>query len=144
MSSTTKLNTTTLQSRPYTDKVIGFAGATPLEIMLDASGKIEEVKLLPNKDTPAYVRIVTDAGLLKAWNGLTPAEALLKQVDAVTGATFTSQGIIRTMQKRMEVYEAQRSSSNTTLTVAGIGLAALLLAGLWFVKQRKRRRRLVA
>ena len=44
-------DTLILQSKPYTDKVIGFAGPTPLEIVLDASGKISEVKLLPNKDS---------------------------------------------------------------------------------------------
>ena len=33
-------DTLILQSKPYTDKVIGFAGPTPLEIVLDASGKI--------------------------------------------------------------------------------------------------------
>ena len=71
-------DTLILQSKPYTDKVIGFAGPTPLEIILDASGKISEVKLLPNKDTPKYVQIAIDDGLLKAWNGLTPQEALAK------------------------------------------------------------------
>ena len=50
-------DTLILQSKPYTDKVIGFAGPTPLEIILDASGKISEVKLLPNKDTPKYVQL---------------------------------------------------------------------------------------
>ena len=61
-------DTLILQSKPYTDKVIGFAGPTPLEIILDASGKISEVKLLPNKDTPKYVQIAIDDGLLKACN----------------------------------------------------------------------------
>ena len=53
-------DTLILQSKPYTDKVIGFAGPTPLEIILDASGKISEVKLLPNKDTPKYVQIAME------------------------------------------------------------------------------------
>ena len=108
-------DTLILQSKPYTDKVIGFAGPTPLEIILDASGKISEVKLLPNKDTPKYVQIAIDDGLLKAWNGLTPQEALAKKVDAVSGATFTSRGIINTVHKRLEVYEAEQSRSDVSL-----------------------------
>ena len=128
-----------LQSSPYTDKVIGFAGPTPLEITLDASGKISDVKLLPNKDTPQYLQIAIDGGLLKAWNGLTPKEALAKQVDAVTGATFSSRGIINTMHKRLEVYEAQRSSSNTTLATFSISLIAVLVTGFLLLRRKKKR-----
>lgn len=132
-------NPSVLSSSPYTDRVIGFAGPTPLEITLDASGKISNVKLLPNKDTPQYLQIAIDGGLLKAWNGLTPQEALAKQVDAVTGATFSSRGIINTLHKRLEVYEAQRSSSNTTLIASSIGLGVVLIAGCFLLRTKLRR-----
>lgn len=125
-----KSDTLILQSKPYTDKVIGFAGPTPLEIVLDASGKISEVKLLPNKDTPKYIQIAIDGGLLKAWNGLTPQEALAKKVDAVSGATFTSRGIINTVHKRLEVYEAEQSRSDVSLlAVTGTGLLIIIALG---------------
>lgn len=132
-------NPSVLSSSPYTDRVIGFAGPTPLEITLDASGKISNVKLLPNKDTPQYLQIAIDGGLLKAWNGLTPQEALAKQVDAVTGATFSSRGIINTLHKRLEVYEAQRSSSNTTLIASSIGLGVVLITGYFLLRTKLRR-----
>lgn len=132
-------NPSVLSSSPYTDRVIGFAGPTPLEITLDASGKISNVKLLPNRDTPQYLQIAIDGGLLKAWNGLTPQEALAKQVDAVTGATFSSRGIINTLHKRLEVYEAQRSSSNTTLIASSIGLGVVLIAGCFLLRTKLRR-----
>lgn len=128
-----------LQSSPYTDKVIGFAGPTPLEIALDASGKVSNVKLLPNKDTPQYLQIAIDGGLLKAWNGLTPKEALVKQVDAVTGATFSSRGIINTMHKRLEVYEAQQSSYNATFTAFSIGSVAVLVTVFFLFRRKKKR-----
>lgn len=137
-------NTSTLLSSPYTDRVIGFAGPTPLEITLDASGKISDVKLLPNKDTPQYLQIAIDGGLLKAWNGLTPKEALAKQVDAVTGATFSSRGVINTMHKRLEVYEAQQSSSNTTLIASSIGLGVVLIAGCFLLRTKLRRQRVAS
>lgn len=129
--------TNVLQSSPYTDRVIGFAGPTPLEITLDASGRIADVKLLPNKDTPQYLQKAIDGGLLKAWNGLTPKEALAKPVDAVTGATFSSRGIINTMHKRLEVHEAQRSSSNTTFAALSIGLAAVLVVVFFLFRRKK-------
>lgn len=129
-----------LQSSPYTDKIIGFAGPTPLEITLDDSGKISDIKLLKNKDTPDYVQIAIDGGLLNAWNGLTPKEALAKQVDAVSGATFSSRGIIQTVQKRLEVYEAQRSSATTSQVLIGIGLFVLITVGYFFMRNRSKRR----
>ena len=127
-------DTLILQSKPYTDKVIGFAGPTPLEIILDASGKISEVKLLPNKDTPKYV--------LKAWNGLTPQEALAKKVDAVSGATFTSRGIINTVHKRLEVYEAEQSRSDVSLlAITGTGLLIIIALGYFLLRRKKRRKK---
>ncbi|MCP3895387.1 MAG: FMN-binding protein [Bacteroides sp.] len=129
-----------LQSSPYTDKIIGFAGPTPLEITLNDSGKISDIKLLKNKDTPAYVQIAIDGGLLNAWNGLTPQEALAKQVDAVSGATFSSCGIIQTVQKRLEVYEAQRSSATTSQVLIGISLFVLITVGYFFMRNRRKRR----
>ncbi|MEG1402860.1 MULTISPECIES: FMN-binding protein [Bacteroides] len=129
-----------LQSSPYTDKIIGFAGPTPLEITLNDSGKISDIKLLKNKDTPAYVQIAIDGGLLNAWNGLTPQEALAKQVDAVSGATFSSRGIIQTVQKRLEVYEAQRSSATTSQVLIGISLFVLIAVGYFFMRNRRKHR----
>ena len=135
-------DTLILQSKPYTDKVIGFAGPTPLEIILDASGKISEVKLLPNKDTPKYVQIAIDDGLLKAWNGLTPQEALAKKVDAVSGATFTSRGIINTVNKRLEVYEAEQSRSDVSLlAITGTGLLIIIALGYFLLRRKKRRKK---
>lgn len=129
-----------LQSSPYTDKIIGFAGPTPLEITLNDSGKISDIKLLKNKDTPAYVQIAINGGLLNAWNGLTPQEALAKQVDAVSGATFSSRGIIQTVQKRLEVYEAQRSSATTSQVLIGISLFVLIAVGYFFMRNRRKHR----
>lgn len=131
---------TVLQSSPYTNKIIGFAGPTPLEITLDDSGKISDIKLLKNKDTPAYVQIAIDGGLLNAWNGLTPQEALAKEVDAVSGATFSSRGIIQTVQKRLEVYEAQRSSDTTSHLLMGISLFVVITTGCFLIRHRRKRR----
>lgn len=137
-----KSDTLILQSKPYTDKVIGFAGPTPLEIILDASGKISEVKLLPNKDTPKYIQIAIDGGLLKVWNGLTPQEALAKKVDAVSGATFTSRGIINTVYKRLEIYEAEQSRSDVSLlSTTSIGLLVIIALGYFLMRRKKRRKK---
>lgn len=135
--------TTTLHSSPYTDRVIGFAGPTPLTITLDSSNRITEILLLPNKETPSYQQIAVDAGLLNAWNGLTPTEALSKKVDAISGATFSSRGIIQTVHKRLEVYESQRTASATSTFVTVGGLLSVLLIATCLLVRFKRKQRVV-
>ena len=98
---------TVLYSSPYSDQLQGFKGATPLLIALDADGRIKNVVLLENQETPNFAQRVVDGGLYEAWNGLTPAEALTKDVDAVSGATYTSNGVKNSLKVRLQAYERQ-------------------------------------
>lgn len=98
---------TVLFSSPYSDGVKGFKGATPLLIALDAEGRIMKVVLQENQETPNFAQRVANGGLYEAWNGLTPAEALKKDVDAVSGATYTSNGVKQSLVARLKAYERQ-------------------------------------
>lgn len=96
---------TVLLSSPYSDAIRGFNGPTPLQIALDDKGKIIEVRVLGNQETPGFLNRVINAGFLNSWNGLTVAEALAKEVDAVSGATFSSNGIQNSLKARLQVVE---------------------------------------
>ena len=98
---------TVLFSSPYSDGIKGFNGPTPLLIALDAEGRINNVVLLENQETPNFAKRVVDGGLYQAWNGLTVDEALDKQVDAVSGATFTSNGVKKSLVARLKAYQRQ-------------------------------------
>lgn len=98
---------TILFSSPYSDGIKGFNGPTPLLIALDAEGRIKDVVLLENQETPWYVQHVKDGGLYSEWNGLTPTEALEKNVDAISGATYTSNGVKKSLVERLKVYQKQ-------------------------------------
>ena len=98
---------TVLYSSPYSDNVKGFNGPTPLLIALDAEGRIKNVVLLDNQETPNFAQRVVDGGLYEAWNGLTVDEALAKEVDAVSGATYTSKGVKNSLKARLEAYQRQ-------------------------------------
>ena len=98
---------TVLFSSPYSDHVKGFNGPTPLLIALDAEGRIKDVVLLENEETPRFAQRVVEGGLYEAWNGLTPDEALNKNVDAVSGATYTSDGVKKSLIARLKVYQKQ-------------------------------------
>lgn len=99
---------TVLFSSPYSDEVEGFNGTTPLLIIIDAEGRIKEVVLLENQETPRFVQRVVDGGLFESWNGLTPEEAINKEVDAVSGATYTSNGVKNSLIARLKAYQKQR------------------------------------
>lgn len=98
---------TVLFSSPYSDGIKGFNGPTPILIALDAEGRIKNVVLLENQETPVYAKRVVEGGLYQAWNGLTVDEALDKQVDAVSGATFTSNGVKKSLVARLKAYQRQ-------------------------------------
>ena len=93
---------TVLLSSPYSDDIKGFNGPTPLQIALDEKGKIIEVRVLNNQETPGFLNRVINAGFLNSWNGLTTKEALNKEVDAVSGATYSSNGIQQSLKTRLE------------------------------------------
>ena len=92
-----------LYSAPYSDKIIGFAGKTPLLIALDKKQKIIGTKILHNKESESYIQRVTDKGLFNSWDGLSVKEALDKQVDAISGATYTSEAVANSLKVRLAV-----------------------------------------
>ena len=98
---------TVLFSSPYSDGVKGFNGPTPLLIALDADGRIKNIVLLENQETPNFAKRVVEGGLYEAWNGLTVDEALGKDVDAVSGATYTSNGVKKSLVARLKAYQKQ-------------------------------------
>ena len=98
---------TILFSSPYSDEVKGFNGPTPLLIALDADGHIKNVVLLDNEETPRFAQRVVEGGLYEAWNGLTVEEALNTEVDAISGATYTSNGVKKSLITRLKAYQRQ-------------------------------------
>ena len=63
--------------------------------------------LLDNEETPRFAQRVVEGGLYEAWNGLTVDEALGKDVDAVSGATYTSNGVKNSLVARLKAYQKQ-------------------------------------
>ena len=98
---------TILFSSPYSDGVKGFNGPTPLLIALDADGRIKNIVLLENQETPNFAKRVVEGGLYEAWNGLTVDEALGKDMDAISGATYTSNGVKKSLVARLKAYQRQ-------------------------------------
>ena len=86
--------------------VEGYAGPTPLKIYI-TKNKVEKIEFLKSQETPKYYAKVKKA-LAEVWNGLKVKDAQTKQVDAVTGATFSSEAVIRNVQLGLEYYQKNK------------------------------------
>lgn len=131
------VNTTSLSS-----DVMGYAGPVPLEIRI-REGVVQSVTALDNDETPGFMNRAT--ALLDRWNGLSLEEASALQVDAVSGATFTSRAIVQNMQAGL-LYASQqlpagqkpwwKQADLSPSTLAGLAVALMAaLLPLW-VKNR--------
>lgn len=135
-------------SSPYSDAVKGYAGRTPLQIAFDTDGKILNVKLLKNNETPSFIRSVAKAGYFESWNGMTVDEVLNSNVDAVSGATYSSRGIAESLKARMAVAARQQASGNHVNAddlVANVAILVVLVMALvcFFVPRKTKTLRLV-
>lgn len=136
-----------LLSSPYSDGIKGYAGPTPLLIALDKEGKIMHVRILANRETPGFLKSVTNAGFFESWNGLTVDEALQKDVDAVSGATYSSRGIQNSLKARLAVVSRQSVAEATDNSALWPNLCILLVVVMalicFFIPQKTKTLRLI-
>ena len=78
------------------NKVIGYNGTTPLNITVK-NGVIENIEVLENQESPAYLKRAKDK-VLPQYIGKTVAEAKKLKPDIATGATYTSEALIKNIQ----------------------------------------------
>ena len=77
--------------------VVGYNGPTPLKITI-VDNVVASVEALPNVETPRFFDLVLAGGLLNTVVGKTPAEAADMPLDAVSGATFSSNAVIANLR----------------------------------------------
>ena len=78
-------------------EIIGYSGVTPVEITV-RDGRISGIIALPNQETPEFIGSVRNSNLLESLNGKTLQEAARTKIDAVSGATFTSNAVIKNIE----------------------------------------------
>lgn len=84
----------------------GFNGPVPVEVTF-VDGKVAKVTPLANDETPRFFALLTDAGFFSRWDGMTAAQAAETQIDAISGATYSSEAAIANV--RYAAREAERS-----------------------------------
>lgn len=101
-----------LFSMPYCADIKGYNGNIPLVVLVSSDNKVLKVHLLENDETPSFIDRVVGKGFLENWAGLSVDEAKTKQVDAVTGATYSSSAISRSVRLRLENYAGGEASDS--------------------------------
>lgn len=107
---TTKEGLRVISTQNLAKDVWGFGGNIPLHIYLKEN-HVEKIEVQEHSESPDFFTTVEKSGLLKAWNGLTPQEAIGKQVDAVSGATMSSTAVIQSVQKAMNYIQNGNTGS---------------------------------
>ena len=95
------VNTTTLGK-----DIQGYASTTPVKVYIKKN-KVEKVEFLKNQETPKYFARVKKAMQTK-WDGLKVKDAAALKVDAVTGATLSSDAVIKNVQLGLEYYQKSK------------------------------------
>ena len=91
-------------------KVIGYNGTTPLNIKVK-NGVIEDIEVLQNQESPGYLKRATQK-VLPQYIGKTVAEAKKLKPDIATGATYTSEALIKNIQMGLEQSKSAAASKN--------------------------------
>lgn len=95
------VNTTTLAQ-----DVEGYNGPTPVEVYIKKN-KIVKVVPLKSQEGPKYVAMVKKE-ILPRYERMNVKKGTVQEVDAVTGATFTSRAMQENIKRAVEYYKSHK------------------------------------
>ena len=81
----------------------GYQATTPLKVYIKKD-KVEKIEFLKSQETPKYYVKVKKA-LLNKWDGKKVKDAKTQNVDAVTGATYSSEAVIENVRLALDYYQ---------------------------------------
>ena len=137
-----------LVTTPIADDLIGYAGNVPLFLAVSNEDVILGLTLLNNSESPGFLKRLEKKNLFSAWDGKTLEEAEQLNVEAVSGATMSSDAI-RGRVKRALAFYLERDGGGLDLDwmkllqhVLG-GVVVLLALASMFLGGRMKRWRYV-
>lgn len=93
---------TIVNTKTLTKAIRGYKYTTPVEIHIKGN-KITKVEALPTKETPEFFDLAK--AVLKKYAGKDIKKAQTMKVDAVSGATMSSEALIKNVQEGLRYYE---------------------------------------
>ena len=114
-----------VNTKPLAKDVQGYGGPVPLKIHIK-DGRVAAVEAEPNAESPDFFNRAKT--LLNHWQNKSVDEALAEEVDAVSGATFSSKAIIANMQRGL-AYAKQRGQWGEDGSVGAADTSASHIVG---------------
>ena len=114
-----------VNTKPLAKDVQGYGGPVPLKIHIK-DGRVAAVEAEPNAESPDFFNRAKT--LLNHWQNKSVDEALAEEVDAVSGATFSSRAIIANMQRGL-AYAKQHGQWGEDGSVGALGTSASPIEG---------------
>ena len=114
-----------VSTKPLAKDVQGYGGQVPLKIHIK-DGRVAAVEAEPNAESPDFFNRAKE--LLNHWQNKSVDEALAEEVDAVSGATFSSKAIIANMQRGL-AYAQKRGQWSEDGSVGALGTSAPPIVG---------------
>ena len=114
-----------VNTKPLAKDVQGYGGPVPLKIHIK-DGRVAAVEAEPNAESPDFFNRAKE--LLNHWQNKSVDEALAEEVDAVSGATFSSRAIIANMQRGL-AYAQKRGQWSEEGSVGARGTSAPPIVG---------------
>ena len=114
-----------VNTKPLAKDVQGYGGPVPLKIHIK-DGRVAAVEAEPNAESPDFFNRAKE--LLNHWQGKSVDEAMSEEVDAVSGATFSSRAIIANMQRGL-AYAKLHGQWGEDGSVGALGTSAPPIVG---------------
>ena len=114
-----------VNTKPLAKDVQGYGGPVPLKIHIK-DGRVAAVEAEPNAESPDFFNRAKE--LLNHWQNKSVDEALAEEVDAVSGATFSSKAIIANMQRGL-AYAKQHGQWSVDGSVGALETSAPPIVG---------------
>ena len=114
-----------VNTKPLAKDVQGYGGPVPLKIHIK-DGRVAAVEAEPNAESPDFFNRAKE--LLNHWQNKSVDEAMSEEVDAVSGATFSSRAIIANMQRGL-AYAKQHCLWGEDGSVGALGTSASPIEG---------------
>ena len=114
-----------VNTKPLAKDVQGYGGPVPLKIHIK-DGRVAAVEAEPNAESPDFFNRAKE--LLNHWQNKSVDEAMRVEVDAVSGATFSSRAIIANMQRGL-AYAKLHGQWGEDGSVGALGTSASPIEG---------------
>ena len=95
-------NTVVVNTKGIVKGVKGYRGSTPVKIYIKKN-KVVKVEAVPNHETPKF--FVKAKAVLGKFSGKSVKAAQSMKVDGVTGATLSSDALVKNVKEGLAYYE---------------------------------------